>query len=225
MIEKLNTLREKSLCAKLKVSAILVNRDGIIFGEGVNYSDDIKVCLNEVSDSENVNKDNNAKIVHAEIACIESIQATDDLSDKILYVSHSPCIRCAERIVKEGVKQVAYLTPFKNFDGIRYLLDNDVKVEEIKEDFYTNNKVKVTKDITILKKIDADIIHDSGLVTDTNTANAIEEICEVVASAKFNKGDKVLVQMQSTLWLDSEMKYFLVKNQDIFLHIKEDDVD
>ncbi len=105
------------------------------------------------------------------------------------------------------------------------MLDNDVKVEEIKEDFYTNNKVKVTKDITILKKIDADIIHDSGLVTDTNTANAIEEICEVVASAKFNKGDKVLVQMQSTLWLDSEMKYFLVKNQDIFLHIKEDDVD
>jgi len=225
LIEKLNTLREKSLCTKLKVSALLVNRDGIIFGEGVNYSDDKKVCLNEISDSENVNKDNNAKIVHAEIACIESIQVTDDLSDKILYVSHSPCISCSKVIVESGIKQVAYLTPFKNFDGIRYLLDNDVKVEELKEDFYTNNKVKVTKDITILKKMDSDVIHKSGLITDTNTANTIEEICEVVASVQFKKGDKVLVQMQGSLWLDNEMKYFLVKNQDIFLHIKEDNAD
>ncbi len=223
MIERLNTLRKKSKCTKMKVAAFLVDKSGVLHAEGINYSNDAKICANE---NKRISKSDNDKIVHAEICCIDSLDkglSKEDIGDLAMGVSLSPCLNCAKKIVETGITELHFLTPFKNFDGIRYLLNNNVKVIRLKEDIYENEKTIVTEQYTILKKLDTDIEQENGLIVDTATANSVEEFCEVLTSKKFNKGDTVLVKMHGSLWLDSDMKYFLVDNKDITLRL--DNVD
>ncbi len=222
IINELNTLRSKSICSKLKVSAIVKDKNGDTIGEGINNSKDIKDCVNEIVNTENGSTSGD-NIIHAEPCCINSIKKGTDVSEAIFYCSHSPCIVCAEKIYNAGFKTVKYLTAFKNFSGIKYMMDHGITVTEISEDIYANGKIALTPDFTILKKIDTQVKNNSGLIVETNTANSVEEIVEVVASVKYKKGDTLLVQMQGALWLDNEMKYFLVKNEDILLEITKND--
>jgi len=220
IVKHLNELRQKSLCSKLKVSAFITNnKNGKIIGEGVNYSDDIKSCTNEIKDSTN---GKTSDIIHAEVACLNSVITKKDLGT--MYVSHSPCLSCAKAIVAAGVKKLVYITPFKSFAGINYLLNNNVSVDTIEDDIFGNDKVIMTSSYTILKKLDKDVQRDSGLIVDTSTANLVEEVCEVVASTIFDKGANLLIKMNATLWLDQRMKYFVIPNEDIQMEIKGEKV-
>ncbi len=46
-------------------------------------------------------------------------------------LSHSPCINCAQNLLRARVKKVSYLKAYRITDGIDYLKDNGVEVIEV----------------------------------------------------------------------------------------------
>lgn len=53
--------------------------------------------------------------VHAEINCISF--AKQDLSECILYITHSPCVNCLKTILQHGIKTIYYDTLYNKFDA------------------------------------------------------------------------------------------------------------
>lgn len=49
----------------------------------------------------------------------------------VCLVSHMPCLSCSQKLVKCGIRQVYYLTPFGDGKGVEYLLSQNVVVKRI----------------------------------------------------------------------------------------------
>jgi dCMP deaminase len=64
----------------------------------------------------------NCGCVHAEDSVLGNI------SPEIIIISHNPCLGCAKKLVDVGVKVVIYYKPYRTDEGVRYLLENNVKV-------------------------------------------------------------------------------------------------
>lgn len=60
--------------------------------------------------------------IHAEIALFEKV-----IPD-ILVLSHSPCINCAQEIIKHGIKIVLYKNEYRIKDGIVLLKNNGTTI-------------------------------------------------------------------------------------------------
>jgi len=50
------------------------------------------------------------------------------LRKSILFVTHSPCLSCAMKIKKSGVRMVYYLEPYGKADGLEYLRSHTIHV-------------------------------------------------------------------------------------------------
>jgi len=46
-------------------------------------------------------------------------------------LSHSPCINCAQNLVRAGVKTVSFLKRYRKSEGVDYLEDSGVEVIEV----------------------------------------------------------------------------------------------
>lgn len=47
-----------------------------------------------------------------------------------LYVTHQPCVLCAERVVDAGITRVVYSEPYRCKKGYNYLVSHNVEVNE-----------------------------------------------------------------------------------------------
>lgn len=71
-------------------------------------------------------------VVHAEIDCINNAKKMGiRLKDMVLYITHSPCLACADYIDKHGIKTVVYQEEYRITDGIDYLKENNVIVRKL----------------------------------------------------------------------------------------------
>lgn len=77
--------------------------------------------------------------IHAEMNAL--LFAKQDLTDKIMYITHSPCSECLKHILQCHIKEVYYLELYSKFsdeqkEAIKLLiLSTDVKISNI----YTQN--------------------------------------------------------------------------------------
>lgn len=86
------------------------------------------LCADEGDDS-TVNTDGETKeeTLHAEeVMIMNSIKLGVDISECVVYLTHSPCKHCASLLHYVGVKKVYYIEVFKKSDGISYLERNGV---------------------------------------------------------------------------------------------------
>jgi len=117
---------ESSKCLKLKVGAVVV-KDNIIVGWGCNTS--VESCTECTAQDGHCNK-----AFHAETnAILQAIHnGVLDLSKCTIYVTHLPCIRCAEYIVAENLEKVVYAIDYidDREDVISYLQQNNVQVDK-----------------------------------------------------------------------------------------------
>lgn len=151
----LESYKELSTCARLKVSAILV-KDGRILSMGYNgtapgqphccdrfirigdryyigeYAPPAEMAQYEVSKEEwfaEHHKFSEHHEVHAEMNCIAfAIKNRIDVSGCDLIISISPCIQCAKLIAAVGIKNVYYVDDYDRnpSDGLKYLIANGV---------------------------------------------------------------------------------------------------
>ncbi len=98
-----------------KVGALIVSSEGKIVGTGYNGTP--SGCSNSCETSDNSTFD---YVIHAELNAIFNA-TTHNLENSTIFVTHSPCIKCASAIVQKKIKTVFFLERYRLTDGIEFL--------------------------------------------------------------------------------------------------------
>lgn len=113
---------KRSSCPKKAVGAVLI-RENRIIATGYNG------VLSKESHANGMAADGTTHTVHAEaniIAfCAKSGIATHDTT---MYVTLSPCEKCAELIIQAGIKEVIYIEEYRDDAGLNKLRENDISI-------------------------------------------------------------------------------------------------
>lgn len=119
-----NQLRLASKCTRLSVGAVIFDRKiKSIIATGYNGPPPGCECENchprcEVS-------------IHAEENTINRIPK-DYVNPCTLYVTHSPCIKCAKLIERTPcITEVVYLDPYRDLAGVELLESLNIKVRQL----------------------------------------------------------------------------------------------
>lgn len=114
-------LASLSKCEERQVAAIITDNDmSQIYSIGVNGGPKGLVdCMCHI--------EGKYGCVHAEINALIKCHSTD--SDKIMFVTLSPCISCAAAIINAGFSAVYYGELWKNNAGLRLLAQSGIKIE------------------------------------------------------------------------------------------------
>lgn len=121
-----------SYARRSKVGAILV-KEGRIIGSGWNGQPHGMENSCEIvnADGTLTTKDT---VIHSEANAIFFCAKNGIKTDgTILYVSLSPCVKCALAIIQAGIKTVYYRKQYRDISGIEFLKKNNIKVEQLKK--------------------------------------------------------------------------------------------
>lgn len=123
-----------SKAQRKKVGAILVTNQGVVI-PGVNgtASGTSNVCeYTEYSIANISYLVTKPETIHAELNSILKC-AKEGVSclDSVLYTTLSPCLPCSAMLKQAGVKKVFYRELYRDENGVQYLLNNGVLVEQI----------------------------------------------------------------------------------------------
>ena len=128
---------EMSSAVRLKVGAIVVKDDRIISlgyngtPAGWDNNCEYEVIAEDGDDYETVLK-TRPEVLHAETNAIAKLaKSTESGLDATLFVTHSPCLDCAKLIYQSGINSVYYRNAYRTDDGIQFLKDSGIKVEQL----------------------------------------------------------------------------------------------
>lgn len=114
----------------LKVGCAIVKNDAVI-SCGINGTPagfETNVCEILV----NGELDTRPEVIHAEANALDKLCKSAETSvGASMFITHSPCFRCAVRIHNTGIKEVFYAVPFKKMDGVEYLRKRGIPVTQI----------------------------------------------------------------------------------------------
>lgn len=126
---------ELSYCRRKKVGFVLVKDDRIISVgyNGTPKGEDNNCEHSVTTDSGETLLITNPNVIHAEINALKKLEESPEsiTENTVGFSTAAPCVKCAERIVKDGLKTVYYDDLYRSADGIEYLLDHHVKVNQI----------------------------------------------------------------------------------------------
>lgn len=118
-----NSVAKRSVSQKLQVGSVITSADSnIIFSFG--YNGDEKGGSNQpVVDETGKHEDT----VHSEYNALIKLDFNSP-QDKILYVTHSPCLKCARSIVNANIKLVIFNQVYKDTAGVNLLRARGIRV-------------------------------------------------------------------------------------------------
>ena len=124
------TFASLSSAKRLQVGAIVVKNDRIIsIGYNGMPSGWSNVCEDITEDGTLKTK---PEVLHAESNAIAKLAKSNDSGDGAeLFVTHSPCIECAKLIYQSGIKGVYYSKEYRSSEGIKFLVESGVVVEQL----------------------------------------------------------------------------------------------
>lgn len=115
-----------STATRLQVGAIAVKNDRII---SIGYNGTPPGWNNKCED------DNNQTlhyVIHAEQNLIAKLcKANESSEGSIVFITHSPCIHCSKILFTAGVSEVYYETEYRITDGIDFLKQCGIKIEQL----------------------------------------------------------------------------------------------
>ncbi|BEV04883.1 MULTISPECIES: deoxycytidylate deaminase [Chryseobacterium] len=117
-----------SYCKRKQVGALIV-KDRMIISDGYNGTP---------SGFENCCEDNDGKthwyVLHAEANAILKLAAsTQSAKGATLYLTLSPCKECSKLILQAGITRLVYINEYSDDDGISFLRNHDIEIEQISE--------------------------------------------------------------------------------------------
>jgi dCMP deaminase len=120
---------ELSKAIRTKVGAVLVTNNGVVL-PGVNGTPSgTDNCCENTTRLGLVTK---PEVIHAELNCI--LKAAKEgvcVLNSTLFVTLSPCLSCAAMLKQAGVTKVYYSEQYRVLDGVDYLRNNQVHVEQL----------------------------------------------------------------------------------------------
>lgn len=139
---------EMSDAVRLKVGAVIVNNNTMVYGFNGMPSGDDNDCENRItildddviSETDCVVEDVDAagnkqkyrlvtkpEVIHAEINAIAKMaSSTLNANGAVMYLTHSPCIDCAKVILQVGIKTVYFKEHYRSDAGQKFLLGRGV---------------------------------------------------------------------------------------------------
>jgi dCMP deaminase len=71
-------------------------------------------------------------VIHAEDNAIRRVYERNLCAHGAsIFITHAPCLKCSQKILASGIKEVFYKNDYKNHYGINFLSDHYVKVRKI----------------------------------------------------------------------------------------------
>ena len=122
----------RSTCSRLQVGCIIASSDNnriLAIGYNGNYPGGPNIC-----DSDEPGK---CGCYHSEQNALIKLDY-NDLTQKIMYVTASPCVMCAKGILLAGIKEVWYTDQYRDTSGIQLLQKNGVTVIQRSPDILFN---------------------------------------------------------------------------------------
>lgn len=124
-----------SYCERKKVGCVVVKDDRIIsLGYNGTPAGEDNCCEHTiVTNSGESLLVTNPNVIHAEYNALKKLENSPEIvtDDTIVFVTMAPCPSCAEKIVKNQIKHVYYDELYRSADGIEYLLDYHVNVNQL----------------------------------------------------------------------------------------------
>lgn len=122
-------IAKESHAVRLKVGAVFVSPDGIV-STGINGLP--AGSSNECEDFINGQPVTKPEVSHAEENLFQKLmQAGVSTKYGSVFVTHAPCINCAKIIAGSGVTHLYFKNEYKNHDGLKWLVKNNLIVEKI----------------------------------------------------------------------------------------------
>jgi len=121
---------DRSSCARLRVGCVITNLEMteiVAYGYNGNY----RGGPNDCDDSEAVG---GCGCIHAESNAL--IKAPYRPGELIIFITASPCERCAKKILNAGIHIVVYDEEYRDRTGIQLLKKNGVTVIQIEPPYY-----------------------------------------------------------------------------------------
>ena len=115
-----------------KVGALIV-KDRMIISDGYNGTP---------SGFENCCEDEDGKthwyVLHAEAnAILKLAGSTQSAKGATLYLTLSPCKECSKLVLQSGITRLVYLDEYSDDEGINFLKNHNIEVQQITEDELT----------------------------------------------------------------------------------------
>ena len=117
-----------SYCKRKQVGALIV-KDRMIISDGYNGTP---------SGFDNCCEDTDGKthwfVLHAEAnAILKLASSTQSAKGATLYLTLSPCKECSKLILQAGISRVVYIDEYSDDDGISFLKEHHIEIEQISE--------------------------------------------------------------------------------------------
>lgn len=147
------TVATMSHARRLQVGSIVVKEDRIIsigyngMPAGWDNNCEYKVYANEWSVDNNIweyqeedsghpyNLKTKPEVLHAESNAISKLAKSSESGDgATIFITHAPCLDCAKLIYQSGINSVFYRSSYRSDDGIKFLKQSGLKVEQIERD-------------------------------------------------------------------------------------------
>jgi dCMP deaminase len=125
MMEIAHVISKRATCFRLNVGAVIVSRRRIVCtGYNGTSSGEAHCSGNDCPGRNGCNL-----TIHAEDNALRYLPS--GIQAEELYVTHSPCSRCAVLIVNAGIQRVYFTTPYRITESIDWLVSKGVEVYQL----------------------------------------------------------------------------------------------
>lgn len=125
-MEIAHVVAKRSTCFRLNVGAVVVVNDRIVsIGYNGSPPGDAHCAGNECPGVQ----PGKCPTIHAEVNALSYLP--NGVSAEDIYTTHTPCSRCAERMIDYGVNRVFFDIPYRDPAGIDFLIAHNVEVYQV----------------------------------------------------------------------------------------------
>ena len=130
--EQVKLVALRSTCTRAQVGAIIVVENRPVSQGYAGSPAGMPHCIDEGCD---IGPGGGCqRTIHAEVNAVAFAAKHGIAVDKAhLYCTLSPCLACAKLLINSGIKEVSYITRYRDDSGILLLLKADIKVNEYDE--------------------------------------------------------------------------------------------
>lgn len=129
---------ECSTAKRLQVGCVIVKDNRVI---SIGYNGMPSGWTNECEDTitEKVSKIEyetrlvtKPEVLHAESNAVAKLARSSESGEGAsAFVTHQPCMECAKLLYQSGIKEVYYVHPYRLADGLKFLRECNIPVEQI----------------------------------------------------------------------------------------------
>lgn len=132
LVQIAEVVAKRGTCSRLQVGAVLA-KDSRVISTGYNGPPaGMPHCEHSGAEIAGC-----ADAIHAEInALIYAARYGSKTEGATLYVTHQPCLKCAQAIANSGVVEVIYRHPYRIQDGVYLLHSLSIECHQILTDWH-----------------------------------------------------------------------------------------